>query len=186
MVRKFMNNKGQAYSTFQLLIAAVIAMAILVILIPIIMQVMGIIKSDPTDETKRMISIAVDSPSNIQTTPDVAFEPGDVLSSQAITTRTGISKDQVCMGALTFDEDDEFELASGGNSSHRLIFKGTGTLTVQVVVVCNVSHADLDDDMIAYGFIDNEDGLPDAIDLDDCPETCKSGGTCCAVILRRT
>ncbi|MFH1240231.1 MAG: hypothetical protein V1672_03360 [Candidatus Diapherotrites archaeon] len=181
MVRKFMNNKGQAYSTFQLLIAAVIAMAILVILIPIIMQVMGIITSDPTDETKRMLSNAVDNPSALQYTPEVAFEPGDVLAAQAITERTGIAKDQVCMGALDFGdegEDDDFEVLKD-DAAHRILYHGTGTKTVKIAIVCNVSLEDLEDDIAAYG-------LDDKITLDDCPETCQEGGTCCAVILKRT
>ncbi len=179
---KFMNNKGQAYSTFQLLIAAVIAMAILVILIPIIMQVMGIITSDPTDEAKRMLSNAVDNPSALQYTPEVAFQPGDVLSAQAITERTGIAKDQVCMGASDFgDESDEadFEVLKD-EASHRILYHGSGTKTVKIAIVCNVSlNPDLKDDIRAYG-------LEADIALSDCPDTCDDGGTCCAVILKRT
>lgn len=180
-MRKFMNNRGQAYSTFQLLIAAVIAMAILVILIPIIMQVMGIITSDPTDETKRMLSNAVDNPSAIQYTPDVAFEPGDALSAQAITERTGIAKDQVCMGALDFgdeDEEDDFEVLKG-EFSHRILYHGSGTKTVKIAIVCNVSFKDLDDDI-------NDYSLDDKIDMDACQDICEDRGTCCAVVLSRT
>ena len=163
-----------------LFVALIFVIAIVTILIPIIMQVIGTNVSDPTDETHRMLSNAVDNPSALQYTPDVAFQPGDVLSAQAITERTGISKEQICMGALAFGEEsenDDFEVWKGG-ASHGILYHGSGT-TVKIAILCNVSFDDLENDIEAYG-------LEDEINLDNCPDECKKSGTCCAVMLIRT
>lgn len=137
--------------------------------------------SDPADETKRMLSIAIDNPNAIQYTSDVAFQPGSALAAKAITERTGISKDQICMGAADFgdeSDDDDFEVLKGG-TSHKILYHGTSAKTVKIVIVCNVNFTDLEKDIETYG-------LEDKINLDNCPNTCKESGTCCAVILKRT
>ena len=188
MARKFMNQKGQAYSTFQLLIAAVIAMAILIILIPIIMRVMGIITADPTVETRQIIGNAVDSPSALQRTSSVAFPPNSALSAQAITEGTGISPDQICMGSLDFGENDPqgFTHIEGDESSlnkyDRITYNGNSAQTVQVAVICNESSTLLLGDLVAYDMlVPNEE----KIDEDHCVEMCGPRGKCCAIIVER-
>lgn len=187
-----MNQNGQAYSTFKLLIAAIVAMAILAILIPIIMQVMGLIKANPTDEAKSLMSSLIDAPGSMRITKEVSFGPGTDLSGSALAERVSVSKDQICMST------GDFETAKSGKpgfeclnceapeaSQQRIVFNGTAERVVKIAIVCNKwtgktggLAADLDD----YG-LDGGDGAPKI--TKSCGNICSEGGKCCALVLKR-
>ncbi len=97
-LKKYMvrSKKGQAFSTFQLLIAAVVALALLGVLMPIIMQALGFIQSDPVDTTKQLLQSAYDSRGTLKTTQKVTFSTNqNELSSDGLSEGTGIGHDQI-------------------------------------------------------------------------------------------
>ncbi len=181
-----MNQEGQAYSTFKLLIAAIVAMAILAILIPIIMQVMGLIKADPMNETKSLLSDLVGSPGAVKRTKEVVFSPDSVLAASALAERLPISADQICMSTGKFEEDDEdgFECLNcdgDPDKTQRIIYKGNGDITAKIAVVCNVSNDELASDIGAYGLqYSTGNSLVAAC------EVCADKGKCCAIVLERS
>jgi len=184
-----LNQKGQAYSTFKLLIAAIIAMAILAILIPIIMQAMGWLTASPLNETKSLLTDLVGSPGALKHTPEVAFKPDDVLASSALVERLPISKDQVCLSTGQFEEDSEngFECigCEDARDNQRLIYHGSSNQAARLAVVCNVNLTELLDDIEAYNLEDG-DGEWDGTSIEDACEVCEGKGKCCAIILKRS
>ncbi len=182
-----MNCKGQAYSTFKLLIAAIVAMAILAILIPIIMQVMGLIKANPLNETKSLLSELIDSPGALKHTKEVVFEPNSVLAGSALAERVPIAKDQICMSTGQFLEDPErgFEcLTCGGNpddAQQRIRYHGHSDQTAKIAIVCNVNMEELRIDLDDYGLT-----AYDGTDIDTACGICDGKGKCCAIVLERS
>ena len=180
-----MNEKGQAYSTFKLLIAAIVAMAILAILIPIIMNVMGLITADPTTETRSILSDLVGSPGAVKRTTEVTFEPDSVLAGSALAERIAISADQICMSTGKFEEDKQagFECINCKKDaeSQRIIYHGNANLTAKIAIVCNVSNVELAKDIDAYKLKYSEGN-----DIDKACKICDDKGKCCAIVLERS
>ena len=182
----FLNQQGQAYSTFKLLIAAIVAMAILAILIPIIMNVIGLIKASPQDEAKSLLSDLVGAPGALKHTKEVVFESDSVLAASALAERLPLAKDQICMSTGEFEEDDEagFEcLGCDSDTTHRIVYHGNSDRVARIAVVCNVNLTELEDDIDAYGLEDFDDGENDI--ASNC-QICENKGKCCAIILKRS
>ena len=184
-----MNQNGQAYSTFKLLIAAIVAMAILAILIPIIMQVMGLIKANPTDEAKSLMSSLIDAPGSLRITKEVSFAPGTDISGSALAERVAISKDQICMSTGAFEAVDEGESGfqclgcdDSDASQQRIIYRGSSERVVKIAIVCN-KWPDLEDDLEDYK-LEEGDGDPDI--SESCESICQEEAKCCAVVLKRS
>jgi hypothetical protein len=179
-----LNQEGQAYSTFKLLIAAIVAMAILAILIPIIMNVMGLITADPTNEARSLLSDLVGSPGAIKRTTEVTFTPDSVLAASALAERLPISSDQICMSTGQFGEDPDtgFQCLNCGDTSKvdRLIYHGNANLTAKIAVVCNVSLEELTKDIGDYGLNSYNQDVTAACQI------CVNKGKCCAVVLERS
>jgi len=187
-----LNQEGQAYSTFKLLIAAIVAMAILAILIPIIMQVMGLIKANPTDEAKSLMSSLIDAPGSMRITKEVSFAPGTDISGSALAERVSVSQDQICMSTGDFETADSgepgFECLNcdeSDASQQRMIFSGSGERVVKIAIVCNKWLGDssgLAQDLVDYK-LDEGDGDPNIVEA--CEKICSEGGKCCALVLKR-
>lgn len=187
-----MNQNGQAYSTFKLLIAAIVAMAILAILIPIIMQVMGLIKANPTDEAKSLMSSLIDAPGSMRITKEVSFGPGTDLSGSALAERVSVSQDQICMSTGEFETvgSDEagfqcLNCEDSDSTQQRILFNGSAERVVKIAIVCNKWTGDsggLADDLEDYGL---NDGEGDPTIEESCGNICSEGGKCCALVLKR-
>jgi len=185
-----LNQKGQAYSTFKLLIAAIIAMAILAILIPIIMQAMGWLTASPLNETKSLLTDLVGSPGALKHTPEVAFKPAEVLPASALVERLGISRDQICMSTGQFEEDPDngFECigCEDASDNQRLAYHGTSNQSAKLAVVCNVNLDELLDDIEAYKLEPGNDNDWEGTSIEEACEVCEGKGKCCAVVLKRS
>ena len=179
-----MNQSGQAYSSFRLLIAAIVAVAILGILVTIIMSAMGFITANPLSETKSLLSELVGSPGALKHTPEVVFKPDDVLAASALAERLPIGKDQICMSTGQFEEDDlgGFKcLGCDGDDQHRIIYHGNSNRAAKIAVVCNVNLDELKSDIDAYS-LDFSEGN----DIERACDICEGKGKCCAVVLKRS
>jgi len=180
-----LNQTGQAYSTFKLLIAAIVAMAILAILIPIILQAIGWLTASPSNEAKTLLNDLVSSSGSLQNTPEVAFKPGDVLAASALAEGLPVSKDQICMSLGQFEKDETngFEcIGCDGDEQHRIIWRGASNRTAKIAAVCNVDLDSLKEDISVYGLESFDTGENDI--SSNC-EICEDKGKCCALVLKR-
>ena len=186
-----MDSRGQAYSTFQLLIAAVVAMAILAILIPIIMQVMGLITANPTDETRSLLGSLIDAPGSMRTTKVVSFTPGADLSGGNLAEKVSLGKSQICMSTGEFDRGFEcLGCDTTDASQQRLIYTGTTNMTAKIAVVCNKWVVDngsvVEDGGLAADLTDHKlDDIGGTSILEACTNICKENIKCCAIVLKR-
>ncbi|MFH1751628.1 MAG: hypothetical protein ABH821_01670, partial [archaeon] len=97
MKRFFANEKGQAFSTFKLLIAAVIAIAILTLLMPIIVDLGGFTTIEPDSEASSQLKSYVGRPGRYYLTKDVTFSKEDSMVAKSIAKGTGIiEQSQIC------------------------------------------------------------------------------------------
>ena len=97
------NKKGQAFSTFQLLIAAVVALAILGVLLPMITNHPPI-DNDPINASKELIRTQITNRGTLIFTKDVRFDSSNTtLSAESVVEGSGLNMDQVTFtnGGLT-------------------------------------------------------------------------------------
>ncbi len=168
-----MNQEGQAFDVFKLLIAAIIAMSILFILVPIVMRASILFTKNPGDETKTLLSVMYDKKDSMQETDKVTFKKDTSLAKATLVGGTPLSKEQVCYHLGDFS-DASNEWSSQGDL---LIYRGSGERTVKIAVICTGGQEQLNSDIESY--------FPDYSALSDC-ECAESDQTCCAVIVRKT
>ena len=209
-----MNREGQAFSAFQLLIAAIVAMAFLAILLPLLLNSAGFFKASPLNETKSLLSEMLLAPGAIKYTQDVVFENGDVLASSSLASGLPLNEDQIC---LTIDfEVTEFDPKTGtkkgtimndfrhaGMNKSKLVYLGQTSATVRIGVVCNKDVDALRGDIGSYTDIPPESrarlnewvkkypGLKDKFpeyygEPTKLCKICEGMGKCCALMLQRT
>ena len=138
--------KGQAFSTFQLLIAAVVALALLGVLMPII----GGINPGTdrlVDALKERINTQQNQPGNLTLTDDikVSGRSDPFVSSSAITEGTGIAEGQVRFFINGYEND--FGVSGNGDV---LQIRSQSSVTYQFGVICNRNLNTLDDSINSY------------------------------------
>ncbi len=140
-----MNTRGQAFSTFQLLIAAVVALAILVLLLNIIGSLPTPGTTKPQAEAVNLIKSQINSPSELRTSSNsVNFGKEDSLNSKSIATSSGVlTSSQVCISMGDFSAEDESDFANTNQNLEGDIiqYKGSGQLRVKLSVICDTGSA---------------------------------------------
>ena len=125
-----MDSKGQAFSVFQLLIAAVVAGAILVILFQVLDRIIDPVGQDPNKIAGEVVQTQVTN-TGVPAYRDVTFGRDGALSASSIANQTNsISASRICI-AVSDDvpNADEFTVGdtgkalqySGGNQQARLM-----------------------------------------------------------------
>ena len=136
-ILKFKNKKGQAFSTFQLLIAAVVALALLGVLMPIIMNVLGFAQRDPVSTSKQLLQGQVDNPGTLTYTDSVVFtDKKKSLSSSGISENTGLSPDQVRFVVGDLATTDFVELVDNKGIDYQKSTKGT----YKIGIICDYKN----------------------------------------------
>ena len=168
-----MNQSGQAYSVFKLLIAAIIAVAILYILISIIGGI-NIFGSDVQTVAKQIIQKQVDMPGQLDTSTAAIFKAGTNLAPSALVGNSGLTPEQICLhkGELV----DNLAVTVTGST---LMQNGTTDLTVKVSVMCHKGDV-LEDAVKETGF---EDFLLNGTD-GTCQDITSTAQKVCVVMLR--
>jgi len=169
-----LNNKGQAYSTFKLLIAAIVALAILMILMSIISSIFPFFRNDPTEKTSELLNNLYKSPETIKTVEDVTFTPDYVLSALALSERLPLGREDICMSLGDYGDEENFELQTVGH--HRIVWNGSSNKLTDIVVTCNINEEMLMDGI--EGTIFTERDWDRDIDCSICE------GRCCLVALK--
>ncbi len=147
--RKKLNQKGQAFSTFQLLIAAIVALAILVILLQILHVIPDISDKKMSEEAKNFISRGITSPSDLQTSNGrIAIKNGDTLNAKAIADQSGVvSENQICISKGDFEDSDDFSFTDAEGT----ILKFNGSQTgIKISVLCDTG-SEIENDLQKNG-----------------------------------
>ncbi len=139
-----MNQKGQAFSVFQLLIAAIIALAILVFLLQIIGQLPGFGQVDPTEEAATKLKTASSRIGTPEITNRVTFEANKPLSARTIASKTNqLSAGEICVtrGA---SETERFQVTSGSQGSGEpyniLTYTGSQKIERRLYILCDIER----------------------------------------------
>ena len=141
-----MNSRGQAFSTFQLLIAAVIALMILVLLVNIISNIIIPGGQDPSSEAVQLLNSAINSPSELKVSKEVTFRPGASLNAKAIAEKTGtLTENQVCVSRGDVPGEELFKLSPNGKI---LTYQGSSASNFKLYVICERPGNLLDDDLL--------------------------------------
>ncbi|MCX6802715.1 MAG: hypothetical protein NT067_06415 [Candidatus Diapherotrites archaeon] len=134
---KFLGERGQAFSTFQLLIAAVVAMVILVILL----GVLNIIKwpwlgDDPATSAGTALKDAYNGQYSVKGTQKSTFDGESTIIRKAVLTKAelGIGEEQVCLSLGDFCGEgascpgtgnftgSEVSISHSGNEKREVVF----------------------------------------------------------------
>ncbi|MBM3282584.1 MAG: hypothetical protein FJY86_04585, partial [Candidatus Diapherotrites archaeon] len=150
------NNKGQAFSTFQLLIAAVVALAILVLLLNIIGGLPNFGSSEPLEEAATLIKGQVNSPSELRTGSNpITFTKEDSLNPKAIADKSGVvTANQVCISLGDFLQDDGTDFAEMNETAGIVKYTGSGQFRVRLSVICDTG-TELAEDLTNNGIEDD-------------------------------
>ena len=149
----FKSRKGQAFSTFQLLIAAVVALALLGVLMPIIMKSV-VIGGDPIDATKTLLRSQINNPGSLIFTDTTTFSSKTTISASGLGTDAAIANDQLVFS--TNGLDDDFS-----SSPNTLQYKNTIKKKFQIGILCETTKTVLETALV------DDYGDRDYIDLTD-------------------
>jgi len=146
------SRKGQAFSTFQLLIAAVVALAILALLLPMITNSVNI-GTSPSDTMTNSLKSARDEPGNLLISEEVKFSAGETpfINTSAIIEGTGLGSDQVRFFTGGYDNDFSIEGEDNANILH--ILKDE-TIKYKIATICDSSEELLIEDILDYSLAD--------------------------------
>ena len=173
------NQKGQAFDVFKLLIAAVVAIVILTILLAVINQIGGGIgKNRPDDAAGKLIGALVVAKSSVQTSDIVEFSsnnPQLFAKAVAEVSKYAVSTDQICISAGAFKDDDDWE-----NTSPRVVkYKASSPKKAKIAGICDAGN-ELIQDLTDQG---EEDMANWAGECGDCIE---ENEPCCFLALKKT
>lgn len=145
---RFIGEKGQAFSTFKLLIAAIVAVVILVILLSILGYIDFSPRNQPLVGASDALKEAYQVPSQLVTnTQSVTFTKDYTLSRRAIVERAniGISEDQICLTLGDFQgmTTSGFEggvicsnVTGDCSNENKITYRGGGAKNIKFSVLC--------------------------------------------------
>ena len=145
-----MNEKGQAFSVFKLLIAAVVAGAILLILLQTLQVLPNIGSRTPNEVASNAVKSQINEPGLPVIRQNVTFNPGDTLFNKTIAEQSrALSTEQVC---VTVSEDapnwEKFEVRGKGQT---VTYEGTFAQKVRLLVICD-RESEISDSLEAFDY----------------------------------
>ncbi|MDO8428961.1 MAG: hypothetical protein Q7S92_07175 [Candidatus Diapherotrites archaeon] len=129
-----MNSRGQAFSTFQLLIAAIVAIAILAILFQIIGIIPGIGQQEPSSNAANLVKDLVNKPYTPKTSSQVTFKSGDSINVKAIAaaSQAGATEENIILSLGDFEGTTGFE-----GSGSLITYTAGSSKNVKLWAVCS-------------------------------------------------
>jgi hypothetical protein len=131
------NEKGQASSVFNILIAGVIALAILGILMSLLSGVSPI-QGNPLEIAQTQLQKATENPFVIHKSPQsVVFNNNDMLTARAVAQKTtSVIADQVIFSAGE-RSDAFFKINNAPNGGSTLVFESSSSQQSKIAVYCD-------------------------------------------------
>ncbi|MBI4044387.1 MAG: hypothetical protein HY392_01640 [Candidatus Diapherotrites archaeon] len=162
-----MNQSGQAFSVFKLLIAAIVAVFILALLLQILSNINPPNVGDPTDEAASKIKTLITKLGTPERTTVVTFEPGKGLVGRTIADKTGaLSPESVCVMLGRSDNDTQptpFQEIDGKTIN----YTGNSTIQRRLYILCDLENKFNDgtafSDLSGFGLVDEafrDGGIP--------------------------
>lgn len=173
-----LNQRGQAFSVFELMIAAIVAVAILFVLLPIVNQGFDF-GSNAKDSIGNSLA-AVDTGGNTTSQP-FTLSNGDRVTSKDFASNS-IDPHSVVFGihSSLSNMGDNFEVGLGDDYSF-LIYDGSTNFKAEAKVYCQPTGEDLEDLMSDTSLDDEISDYESPIDL--CGED--EYQPCCIVLIDR-
>lgn len=183
MFKLIKTKKGQASSTFQLLIAAVVALAILGVLLNILGVLPGLNK-DPARTTKTLLSDQINNPGAQSCTDPVTFTRSkSTLSAEGITTGSGIDIEQVFFANP--EGIPNFTPEEGDTKMDLLRYNSSTSKKVMMCIICSSDRDKLEKAIKANK--DNDDKFSSSGgEQVDFPSNLSNHETVCVVYPRKT
>ena len=177
---KTIGERGQAFSTFKLLIAAIVAVVILVILLSVLNIINFNPQNEPVEGAAEALKKASQSRSLLVKSTTVTFNRGDTLLARTIveSAQQGLARDQVCLSLGEFYEMEEHAGFGGGqenNEENRIVYNGIRR-NAQFSVLCY--YGDELGDIVRDEYDDIEEDW-----IDNCSCT-GNPQLCCLIALR--
>lgn len=166
------NQKGQAFSVFELMIAGVVAFAILMVL----MQVIGGVLTGQDTDALDALSDAVKSanPSGEQPVPNFVLKKGTAVDQSDLALATDLDASSFVFVASDAFSAEEIQVGSEGD-----YIKYVGSQqkkTIAALVICKPTQEQID---LALDRLSS-----DSISLEGSP-TCPTGLVCCVIIPKK-
>ena len=128
-----MNQKGQSFDVFQLLIAAVVAIAIMGILFGVLGQVITTPGGDIGSDIRTMIKKgANDGYASPQNNLKVTIAAGTTITPANVVKDTDITADQLCISTGDFGTDALFDAKETG----AITYTGSSSRKIGISVLC--------------------------------------------------
>ena len=132
-----LNNKGQQFEVFKLLIAAVVAVVILTLLLTIIGRINIFGQGNPQDEAGKIVDALTPTRAVPRTSDQVIFNSNDGISNRGIASKTrgSLSDEQVCVlkGDFSDPDDARFQYVPGKS----VIYTGSSQQNAVVMAICD-------------------------------------------------
>lgn len=169
-----MNNKAQSFSVFQLVISAVIAVAILAVLLGV-MSSMQLINTDPDSAMGDTLSKAAGAYGSSIRTENMTFAQGTSVSAATLAESAGLDPNQICFSLGKYENGD-FEILSVGDRQ-TLEYDGRTAKNISAYVVCDLSQDNLEEYLGASSTLEPLTGGS----IDECG--CPDDDVCCVIVL---
>lgn len=140
---KNLGQKGQAFSVFKLLIAAIVAVFILTFLLQILSGITPPAAGEPNEEAASKIKTLVSKLGIAETTKVVNFEPNTRLSARTIAEKTDtLGNEEVCVitGESDSGSNSPFTVtggSSGSNNGGSVFYEGNSKVTRKLYIICD-------------------------------------------------
>ena len=144
-----LNSVGQGSSVFQLLIAAVVALAILGVLLQVLNIINPDVGAEPSKVAVDRLKDAYGQPGTLKTSAKVTFRAStDPLNAGGIAKSSGVTSPQnVCISVGDFEGTEKFNTEVSGKT---IKYKGNGSQPAQISVLCDHS-AEIEQTLDDYG-----------------------------------
>lgn len=177
-----MNSRGQAFSAFQLLISAVVAVAVL----GVIMTILGIVEpptQDPSGAAVSTLQTLINQPGTLQNTETVIFQKNSTISAEALADQVSLTPTQIILdlGVFKDDSSQRFKLF-GDETSGKTVLQWQGELSreAKLAVLCATNGESL---ATYAGDYEDQDALYEVDDYGCYGQS--DSGRCCLIQLRR-
>jgi hypothetical protein len=170
-----MNNKGQAFSVFELMIAGVVAFAILIILL----MVIGGVGIGNYSDAKKVLGDAVKTaaPSGPATSQNFALRKDEPITTSDLAVTTELDAKSMFFNYGQFDESkDSLAIGSDGDS---VVYTGATQKRLAAKILCAQTAEDL---VKKFDLLSSSSAQ---YKLDDPTSKCEQMQPCCGIILIR-
>jgi len=171
-----MNQRGQAFSVFELMIAGVVAFAILIILL----MVIGNVGIGNYSDAKKVLGDAVKTaaPSGPATSQEFVIKKDEPITTSDLAVKTELDEKSMFFNYGQFDETrDSMSIGAEGDS---LVYTGSTQKKLAAKVIC----AQTADDLVKKFALLEASTTP--YTLDDPTARCEKVQPCCGIILIRS